>query len=118
MVDYTICRESIMDVENDIMDTICSDLKEKVDSLLSDAVEEIVFSVFECLPDIKDLRNRIAIGYGPGREKGVLFHNVVFVDRIPIAEVVVFKDISCLGSKFIVKKRLIDLENCDMYLDE
>lgn len=92
-----------MNLENNIVDGMCNDIKQKVDLLLLDVIEEIVFSIFECLPDVEDIRKRIVVGYGPGREAGMLTRDVVFVDGVPISEVVVIKE----DNRIVIKKRLV-----------
>jgi len=89
--------------ENEAMARYSMNMKVQMDELILESINQLVEMFFDGRPRLSEVRERVVVGFGPGRSEDVLFKNVIFLDRIPMIEVVLMKD----GEKMFLKKRLV-----------
>jgi hypothetical protein len=89
--------------ENEAMARYSKNIQVEMDKLILESINQLVEMFFEVKPRLSEVRKRVIVGFGPGRSKGVMFKNIIFLDRVPMIEVVLMKD----GEKMFLKKRLV-----------
>jgi hypothetical protein len=97
--------DGVNSVENEIMANLINNIKIDMDNLVLEAINQIIDVFFEDKLVLSEVRDRIIVGFGPGRSENVLFKNIVFLDKIPMIEVVLMKE----DDKMFLKKRLVEL---------
>jgi hypothetical protein len=97
--------DGVNSVENEIMAKLINNIKIDMDILVLEAINKIINVFFEDNLVLSEVRDRITVGFGPGRSENVLFKNIVFLDKVPMIEVVLMKE----DDKMFLKKRLVEL---------
>ena len=97
--------DGVNSVENEIMAKLINNIKIDMDILVLEAINKIINVFFEDNLVLSEVRDRITVGFGPGRSENVLFKNIVFLDKVPMIEVVFMKE----DNKMFLKKRLVEL---------
>jgi hypothetical protein len=91
--------------ENEIMATLINNIQIDMDNLVLEAINQIIDMFLEDKLVLSEVRDRITVGFGPGRSENVLFKNIVFLDKVPMIEVVLMKE----DDKMFLKKCLVEL---------
>jgi hypothetical protein len=97
--------DGVNSFENEIMAKQIRNIQIDMDNLVLESINQIINVFFEDKLVLSEVRDRIIVGFGPGRSENVLFKNIVFLDKIPMIEVVLMKE----DDKMFLKKRLVEL---------
>lgn len=89
--------------ENEVMARLCRNMQVEMDKLVLESINQLVEIFFEDRPMLSKVRERVIVGFGPGRSEDVLFKNIIFLDKVPVIEVALIKE----DKKIFLKKRLV-----------
>jgi len=97
--------DGVNSFENEIMAKQIRNIQIDMDNLVLESINQIINVFFEDKLVLSEVRDRIIVGFGLGMSENVLFKNIVFLDKVPMIEVVLMKE----DNKMFLKKRLVEL---------